>query len=281
MTPMHPHWQSTDDEQEVPVRAKNAAPERQRQQQSPIRVSRAPAAVVGILLMLGVAAYSFGGLGEIIGQLTNPTPDVTIHLTQDGPDPTPATVRPGQVIRFVNDDQIPHVLSSDTLPTADGTTFSTPGIFSNGDYFYAVPASAQAGTHTYISETSPDLSGEIIIETAVVASSASSVALVVSSASSAAALPTSSVPQLPLSSAPIFPPLGTTSSVASTSTLPAGVIAVNPYVVGRTGTTTSRKPGVTQHKPTGNTESGPAVWIAIACSAVALYLATKGAFKRV
>ncbi len=134
----------------------------------------------------------------------------------------------------------------------------------------------------YISETSPDLSGEIVIEIAAAAASSASVAPVVTSeASSIPALAISSVPQLPLSSTPIFPPQAATSSIASQSPLAAGVIAVNPYVVGRTGTTASRKPGVTQHTPTGNTESGPAVWIVLACSAVALYLATKGAFRKV
>ena len=92
MTSMHPHWQSTEDEQIVPVRSKT-------NDRRAIRGSRAPAAAVGIALMIGVVSYTYGGLGDLIGQLTEPTPDITVNLTQDGPDPTPATIKPGQTIR--------------------------------------------------------------------------------------------------------------------------------------------------------------------------------------
>lgn len=269
MTNLHPHWQSTEDEQPVPVRsgAANAAPH--------AKVSRLPAAIVGIAIMIGGVAYSFGGVHGILGQLTNPTPDVTILLTQDGPDPDPANVRPGQVIRFANEDQIPHVLTSDTMPTPDGETFVTPIIFAASDYFYTLPLNAPEGTYPFISETNPQFSGEITVSLA--DASASSESSVVVSA------PVSSVPQLPPSSSSVPAlPLPTSSSSAAPSPLPAGVIAVNPHVVGArsSGGTTSRKPGVTQHKPTANAESGAETWIILACAAVAIAFAAKGAFRR-
>ena len=187
---MHPHWQSTDDEQEVPVRVKAPAAERP----AAVRVSRAPAAVVGIALMVGVVAYSFGGLDAILGQLTNPTPDVTVHVRQGGVDPAVATIMPGQTVRWVNDDQIPHVLTSNTLPTSDGKPFATAIMFQAGEAFYTAPATAAEGTYDYISQTSPDVAGQIVISNspAAAASSSSSVAATASSApvpSSAPAVP--------------------------------------------------------------------------------------------
>lgn len=271
MTSMHPHWQSTEGEEEVLVRAKTAGP-------THATVSRAPAAVVGILLMIGIVAFSFGGVRAILGQLANPTPDVTIRLTQDGPDPTPATVKPGQVIRFVNEDQIPHVLTSDTLPTSDGAEFVTTAMFAGTDFFYVVPSGIPDGEHDYISETNPEFSGQIVISATAVAASSSSAVAAPIVASSASSIP----PLAPVSSAtPVPLPTQSSSSVATTP-LPAGVIAVNPHVVGTkaTGASSSKKPGVTQHKPTKNAESGPELWLLFGCAAVALAVVAKSAFRK-
>lgn len=268
MSTLHPDWQSTEDEQIVPVRSKaqpSDAP-------APAAVSRAPAAFVGIALMLGIAAFSFGGLQSIIGQLTNPTPDVTIHLKTNAPDPTSVTVRPGQVIRWVNDDQIPHVLTSDTLPTKDGKPFESLNIFSGDDFFYTVPVSAEPDAHEYISQTSPDLAGEIIIvtEIAAAASSSSVAAPIVSSAPSDV----------------LVPVVIQSSSSAAVTPLPANVIAINPHVVGTrppsgNGATSSKKTVISQHKPMKNTDSGPTMWIVCITAATTLIAATRGAFRRV
>lgn len=270
MSDLHPHWQSTEGERSVPVRTgpASAAPH--------AKVSRLPAAIVGIAIMIGGVTYSFGGVREILGQLTNPTPDVTIRLTQDGPDPDPASARPGNVIRFINEDQIPHVLSSDTLPTSDGKPFVTPIIFAASDYFYTLPLNTLEGTFSFISETNPEFSGQIVVSLASEpASSASSVSV---------SLPISSVPQLPPSpsSVPALPLPASSSRSMQPSPLPAGVIAVNPHVVGAkgTGASSSKKPGVTQHKPTTNAESGPELWIMLGCAAAAIAYTAKGAFRR-
>lgn len=274
MTTMHPDWQSTDDEASVPVRDANAT-------RAPMKASRFPAAAVGIVAMVGIVAFSFGNIRELLGQLTDPTPDVTITLKADGPDPDSATVAPGQVIRFVNADEIPHVLSSDDLPTDDGSPFETSIIFAGDDNFYAVPSNATAGTYAYISQTNPDFSGQIDIVTTVAASASSISSVEVVAVSSASSV--SSIPRLPdprSSAGPV--PLPTSASSVTPSPLPAGVLAVNPHVVGaKTGrSSASAKPGVTQHRPVSTTESGPETWIVLGCAAVAFAMAAKGAFRR-
>lgn len=261
MTPMHPHWQSTDDERDVPVRVRASA--------TPAgnRVSRLPAAIAGIALMLGIVSFSLGGLRQVLGQLTDPTPDHTIHLTQDGPDPASINVQAGEIVRFVNDDQQPHFLSSDTLKTDDGEPFESSSIFPNEDFFYTVPAGTTPGSHEYISEASPEFLGTIVVVDPT-ASSASSTSAVIAPSSA-----TSSAFSFP-SSVPAFP--GHTGSSSSMAPLGAGVIAVNPYAVG-----TKPLAAVTTHKPTKNVDTGPEVWIVLGSSAALLWAATKGAFRRV
>lgn len=265
MTSMHPHWESTEDEHVVPIRSKN-------DERRPIRVSRAPAAAVGIALMVGAVSYAYGGLGDLIGQLTNPTPDVTVNLKQDGPDPTPATIKPGQTIRWVNDDQIPHVLTSTTLPTSDGKPFSTPSMFPNDDAFYTAPASATEGSYDYISQTSPDFSGQIVITTASATPSSASSAAVAAASSSPVVTQPPAAPAVPL-------PTQQSSSIAP-NPVGANVIAVNPHVVGAKSSS-SKKPGVIEHRPSKQTETGPGVWIVLGCSVAALYVGTRGAFRKV
>lgn len=257
MTAIHPHWHSSDDEHVIPVRVKQSG------KKTDARVSRVSAALVGIMLLLGFAKYSFGGIRNFIGQLTNPTPDITIHLHQDGPDPSPAIVRPGNILRFVNDDAIPHILSSETLPTESGSPFSTPGIYAGNDFFITIPVDALDGMHEYISETNPEFSGQIIIDSSAGTANSSSASI--------------ETPVIPSSSAPLLPP-SQRSSV--TAPLAAGVIAVNPHVVGATSSA-SKKPNVTAHKPLKNTESGPAVWIAGICAVLAISLTAKRAVRSV
>ncbi len=266
MKSVHPSWQSTEDEQPVHVHARTT-PKAGAQ-----KISRVPAAVVGIALMLGVVVYVSGGMEEILGQLTpDPEPDMTVVLTQDGVLPSEITVQPGHIIRFLNNDDQPHILTSETLPTSDNEPFQTSNMFEGEDFFYTVPLGSPDGTHHYISEASEDIEGDITIgadpfaESSSESSIASAVFSEASSSSVAAALPTS------------------TMSRASVPTVAGSVLAVNPYVVGgpnpRPTGSTSIKPMVTQHKPTKNTESGPTLWIAIACGAGALAYVTRKALK--
>lgn len=258
MTSIHPHWHATEEEEIVPIRTKKS------DEKAPIRVSRLPAAMVGILLLFGIAIVSFGGIQSLLGQLTNPTPDITIHLKNSGPDPSPAIVSAGQIVRFVNDDSIPHVLSSTTLPTESTSPFSTPGMYAGNDYFYTIPANAAPGTYDYISETNPEFAGEIVVTVPVVTSSSSVAVLAVSPSSSSAV--------------PVALPIQQSSSIKP---LPAGIIAVNPHVVGTKKQSSSTKQGVTQHKPTKNTESGPAIWIAVMCVVLASAITAQRAWRGV
>ena len=68
----------------------------------------------------------------------------TVHLTNDGPSPAALTVRAADVVRFVNDDNVPHQVRSqggwqyDSGPIPPGrTSSSTPRLTAPGTYRYS------------------------------------------------------------------------------------------------------------------------------------------------
>jgi plastocyanin len=224
--------------------------------------------------MVGVVAYAFGGLDNLLGQLTNPTPDVTVRIKHDGTEPQIATIVPGQTVRWINDDQIPHILSSDTLPTGDGKPFNTVAMFPASDAYYTAPLTATEGAYEYISQTSPEVAGQIVI-------SATALSVPTSSSAPLSSTPSSVIPtQSSSSQSTTTLPTQAPPSPPSFNALEGNVIAVNPYVVG-TKPGSTRKPGVTEHTPTKQAESGPAIWIVLGCSAALVFFASRGAFRRV
>jgi plastocyanin len=68
----------------------------------------------------------------------------TVHLTNDGPSPAGLTLRAGDVVRWVNDDTVPHQVRSqggwqyDSGPIPPGqTSSSTPRLTAPGTYRYS------------------------------------------------------------------------------------------------------------------------------------------------
>lgn len=253
MTSLHPHWQSTEDEQPVTVRARSTTPRG-------AHASRMVAAVVGMAVMVGIGFATFDGWPHFLGQISNPTPDITVHITGDGFAPLSVRVRPGQTIRWVNDDQIPHILGSDDLPTEDGHAFESPGLFNGSDFFYTIPESATAGTYTYISQTATDVNGTIVIESTTTAVSSSTASI---------------------APAPAIVHSSASSSRSTTIVETTPSIAVNPHVVGTATSRGSTQATVTQHRPVANVESGPAMWIVMGLSVATIVIVTRKAFERV
>lgn len=276
MTTLHPHWQSTDDanERSVPVRIREKkahSPSSVSDDRSPVRASRRPAAFVGIFLFFiaGAAALQGYGLFVLGGQVN--APSVTVHLTSGGADPVTISVVPGSTITWTNDDTIPHVLSSETLPTVDGKPFVTSAIFPGSSTHILIPLDAVTGAYPYISKTSDIVSGQIIVESgttvepfvppaAVTTFSASSMQTVSSAASIAlpASAPAASVSQIP----------------------------VNPYTVGSGNVPlpdrqTPGSPAVSGHTPFATPETGPAVWMAVVLTMGILLIMTRKAFRTV
>lgn len=264
MTNLHPHWQTTDeDELTVPVRIASASNEEQLSPKISVpAASRMPGAVIGVLLFLGIGFAMFQGVYSFMGQVTSDR--IEIVITETGVEPPVATARPGQTIVWKNESTIPHILASETLPTDDGKPFETAAIFQDMEEEYVVPLGAQNETHDYFSRTSAAITGQIIIDSA------------------AAQEPSSEASSQTSSEEPIALPIQS-SSVASSSAVPeytpsseayTGGVPRNPYTVGTTpqyGTTSSQATTqVRQHRPTSQPQTGMAEWTILIMGLIAL-----------
>ncbi|HVW67014.1 MAG TPA: hypothetical protein VHA78_04790 [Candidatus Peribacteraceae bacterium] len=294
MTSLHPQWQSTDDDERA-VRI-TSVDHRQRESASAsktaVRASRKPAAIAGIALMLAIGFFWSGGLSNIQSLLGQAATSVTVTITPNGINPETISVAPGETITWTNGDTIPHILSSDTLPTSDGSPFMTSAIFPNASTHFLIPLNAQPGTYEYISKTAQNVSGHIIIQ-----------------GTSAASASQPTVPQEQSSAAAIIPPLATASqpsdafqntsfsgvpasgatqfSSSSAAAAATGVLPDNPHTVGaqpslparpQAGSTTA---SITSHTPASEPATGPDVDIVIGLSVAALLWMSRKAFRAV
>ena len=167
MNDIHPHWHSTG-EDSAPQPMKNES------SKSSVRIpigsrsiSRRPAAVTGILLVLVVGFAFFDGMSQFRGtQAQTQTAKsvlsaVEIRITKDGVVPQTVDSLPGQEIIWTNEDDIPHILESDTLVSDKGSTLYTPAIFPQATQSFTLAANHEPGRHTYLSTTSLSVFGDI------------------------------------------------------------------------------------------------------------------------
>ena len=109
---------------------------------------RGVAAVGGILFLALFAAVGVSGRAE------SATPPVQVHVSLFGFTPSTRTVQVGTTVTWVNDDALPH-----TVTSADGV-FASQAI-SNGESFSF--RFDTRGTYTYFSGFQPHLMGTIVV----------------------------------------------------------------------------------------------------------------------
>jgi plastocyanin len=293
MTDVHPHWRTT--QEEIPSSQSAAAADAPRAQEAVLTmpkgamtVSRKPAAIVGILLVIAVGYMFVQGMSGLVGQLTGSTA-VVIRITAQGFDPASVTVRPGQTITWKNEDAIPHIVFSDSLKNDKNGALLTSPIFRGSEASVTLKADLPTAEYEYASRTKADWKGKIVIELPAVSSSSSSEA------------PASSAPSVPAQTVPQASSISSTSSSDSKlmapvpglpdTTAAAGGIPENPFTVAspvtastlpaQTGTTP--KPPLMQQtvsKPIAQPESGPGfTWVIGIVSAGALLLLSRKAFR--
>lgn len=264
MTSMHPHWETTDEtEQNVPVRVI----EKKQVAAAVPAAKRSPAAFVGIAIIALAGFFSFGGLDLIPAQVG--VSAVKITITDSGISPAEVLVKGGRRINWVNASGIPHILASSTLKDANGNPMETTAIFPGADVSFDIPVNTPDGTYTYVSKTSPDINGRIIVQKDRLPASASSESVTgytnppkTSSSSS------SERPDRPVHTPDYVAPSSSSSSSAGVTNLDADVLPQNPYTVGNTisSDSTTKNPSsvapVTEHRPTKQPESGTSLWIA-------------------
>lgn len=277
MTTIHPHWQQTEGDEPLTQPVDSIVREQPVAHVMPSKrtVSRRPAAVLGIIAAVATGFVMTQDLSTLMqAQLTST--GIEVRITQEGLRPPVVTVKQGENITWINDDLIPHLLTIEELMMDDEESFKTSSIFPNERQTVTIPSDAEPGTYTYISETSEKITGQIIIEMSDGTVTASSVAEVSFSSKAAAGIPVFSASS---SVVPLVVEQPVPSSVASSSVRSFMAVPMNPHVTGYVQPTTL--PDVVSHQPIAHTQSGPALWLAVAGSLACLWFWTRGSFRRV
>lgn len=163
MSNIDPVWQSEDGEP-VPVTIKETEP-LQEGDLTGVHVSRRPAALVGMLVVMGIGFSFFRGVDTLTGQLAGERFEQTIRITADGFFPASVEVEHGQTIIFVNDQDIPHIVESETLCSDTGFCLMTSTLFNGDQDKFTITPDMLPGNYEYFSSISSELIGEIIVVT--------------------------------------------------------------------------------------------------------------------
>lgn len=288
MTHVHPHWHTTEDVKAAkPDVRPSVAP------QQTVMVSRRPAAMVGVLVVVAIGYSLFQGFGGLLGQVTSDA--VTVTITKDGFTPQEIDVAPGQSVVWKNTDSIPHILFSDTLKISNDQPFQSSPIFKNGELKVVIPALIELGDYDYASRTKTDFKGIIHV---IAAASSSSSGTLISSESSASSVAAQFSSSEVASSSSVAPQAASSESQAL---LPMnnGGIPENPYTVGsvvqsplggqvtqnRSSVRSSAKssiktttPPIKNVKPVSQPASGPTVWVVVIAAAIVFAWTIRNAF---
>lgn len=106
-------------------------------------------AAVGCLLLLAFFAAT-----GVSGRAESATPPVQVRVSLFGFTPWTRTVHAGTTVTWVNDDELPH-----TVTSADGF-FASQAIASGESFSFRFDT---PGTHTYFSGFQPHLMGTIVV----------------------------------------------------------------------------------------------------------------------
>jgi plastocyanin len=264
MSDLHPHWHTVEESAAPSVPASAIAPVATPIIPSQVSAaSRRPAAIIGILAMIGIG-YAFMQGDGLLGQTS--TDSILVRITSEGFEPDIVNAKPGQKIVWHNEDTIPHILYSETLNVKAGELLETSPIFAGANEEITLPADNEGGNFEYASRTKTAFKGAILIEGA--ASSQSSVDEEETASSS-------------LSNAPVVIPEANEPPAEEVGGIPSNPYTVDSTVSGPLNGQAIPAPLMQQggYIPSAQPESGPTVWIIAIASLGLLLLASRGAFK--
>lgn len=209
MNDLHPHWQSTGDEDPLAKFLPREADTRSTGSSEPepagvhIAVksaSRLPAAILGVAIFTIAGVTVSGGWQDVmqalrsgtwhvltaqigsfpskrssLSSVSNTLSPVEIRISaHDGFQPEIVMVRPGQQIIWVNDQSIPHIITSQTLRDGSGAYLNTPAIFPGATATFTVGPREPDRRHSIASTTDQTLIGTIDVNSRAEKASSSS-----------------------------------------------------------------------------------------------------------
>ncbi|MCK5018440.1 MAG: hypothetical protein KAS32_15380 [Candidatus Peribacteraceae bacterium] len=158
------NWDHTEGDEVVPIRTVKPNIENITKAK---KISRKPAAVVGVTIAI-IAGFSFfSGLDSLRGQLDTEEASNSrenILISEAGIEPSTVYAKPGETLTWENRQEIPHYLVSETLCDVSGECMSTTTMFPLSEGTYDIPENIQPGEYTYYSPTDATLTGIILIE---------------------------------------------------------------------------------------------------------------------
>jgi hypothetical protein len=167
MSDLHPHWRSIEKQgQKTPEQNTTVSFEKQTESSSEKRVTRVPAAIVGILVMVGTAYMALQNQSLLVGDTvstTLPSDTHIIKISDSEITPRVITAKPGELITIVNDTKTPQIIQSDTLHIDEGNILVSPAIQPGSAYSFNIFSTEEEKTYRFILFTNPSLFGDIIV----------------------------------------------------------------------------------------------------------------------
>ncbi len=172
MSDLHPHWHSTGDDRSP---AANAAPAKivvtagDGEIRAFASASRMPAAVVGIVVVLGLGLFFTQGWASLLGQASNQQQTgsvlngIVIRITSGGVLPARVIARPGDTVTIINNQTIPHIFESKTLHDGSGNLLYTPAVFPGTSYTFKILKTELEQEHRFTSITSQNVTGTVAV----------------------------------------------------------------------------------------------------------------------
>ena len=165
MTDLHPNWQATDAGGEpVPVHSAVPAevPGEPDMPGAPTQsLTRQPAAIAGILLVISFGMAIFYGRSALLG---SDTPDtVTIRIAETGFVPQGVSIPQGGTVTWINETDQPQALASNELCTTDRICLSTSPIAPGGTASLGISGDFAPGAYPYYSTASQNLEGILTV----------------------------------------------------------------------------------------------------------------------
>ena len=154
-------WQITDNEESVPIKIVSSSPDSDVDLNKFKSLSRKPAAIAGILIVVAISSFLLKSPKQTIGQLTDSS--IIVVITETSLEPSVITAQPGDTITWINQQDIPHYLVSNTLCSSSEECMTTSTVFAGAETSYTIPVTATSGSHTYFSPTDSTLIGTISI----------------------------------------------------------------------------------------------------------------------
>ncbi|MBV9102140.1 MAG: cupredoxin family copper-binding protein [Candidatus Eremiobacteraeota bacterium] len=89
---------------------------------------------------------------------TSSSPAATVHIKNFAYSPSPATIKTGETVLFINDDPVPH-----TVTATEAKTFDSGNMDQNGKWQYTF---TKAGTYTYLCTYHTYMKGSVVVKDA-------------------------------------------------------------------------------------------------------------------